>query len=281
MRKTALAASGFALVLTLTACGGDDGETGGNELGGNGDFQSLISDVDAKATQTQTAKFTMDLNMAGQKISTKGDLLFDGKTTNMSMTMDMMGQPMEIRVVDKVMYMKMPGMASGGKPWVAIEPGGSDPVSQQMGQQLEQMDQADPRKMLDYIKSAGTMKSSEETSLGGQPATHYVFDLDFAKIASRVSGGAGMPEEQIKQLADKVKSLPLELWINADQLPAQVVLNMTPMLEAMGMPGGKDATMTLKYTDWGADLKVEAPPAGQIGEMPSTAGTGTGAGAGG
>lgn len=279
MRKTALAASGFALVLALSACGGEEG---GNPTGptGNGELQSLIANVSDKTAENQSAKVTMDMTMSGKSMmSSEGEFRFAGKDTQMAMTTSVMGMSMEVRLVDQTLYMKLPeGMkGGGGKPWVAVKPGANDPASQQLGQQFEQMEQSDPRRMLEYIEKAGTLKSSEKTTLNGGEVTHYVFDLDFSKIADQVGGGAGLAEQQVQQLASKVKTLPMEMWLNSDQLPVQVSMNMTPILKAAGAPAGQGqkAEMVVKYSDWGTPVEVKAPPADQIGKMPTGAPGGT------
>ncbi|MFC4000450.1 hypothetical protein ACFS2C_21335 [Prauserella oleivorans] len=278
MRKTAMAASGFALVLALTACGGDDGGSNDSAVGGGEAGTNLFTDPAklAEAASQQTAaskssKFTMQMNMAGQQMSAQGEGSYAGENTAVAMTMDMAGQQMEMRFVDQTMYMKLPQQLSaqtGGKPWVKISAEGTDPLSQQLGGQLDQMAaQSDPSKSLEYVKQAGNIVSSEETTLDGQQVTHYTVELDFKKIADQMAAG-GLTQEQIAQLSGKIDKLPMQLWLNSDQLPVQVSMDMTKIMEAAGA-GNQKAEMVMKYTDWGAPVNVEAPPASEVGELPS------------
>ncbi|PRX49068.1 hypothetical protein B0I33_103101 [Prauserella shujinwangii] len=278
MRKTALAASGFALVLALGACGDSEGGTASPVGGDSGNGSSLFSDAQAlvaaaseQTSQSKSSKFTMEMDMAGQKISANGEGVYDGANSKMAITMNMGGQTMEMRLVDRTMYMKLPGEAAaqmGGKEWVKVSADGTDPLSQQLGSSFDQMaEQSDPSKVLDQIKQAGEITNSEETTLDGQDVTHYTIELDFAKIADQY-GAAGVSEEQMKQLADKVGKLPMELWLNGDNLPVQVSMDMAKVMEAAGAPAGQGGSMLMKYTDWGAPVNVEAPPADQVGEFP-------------
>ncbi|MBK1785732.1 DUF6612 family protein [Prauserella cavernicola] len=271
MRKTALAASGFALVIALSGCG-SDGDNGG-ALGGNSggdassnffsDPQQLAAAASEKTTEAKSSKFSMDMNMAGMQMTATGEASYEGADTKMSMNMDAMGQTIEMRLVDKAIYMKMPGMEAqtGGKQWAKLPTDGNDPMSKQLGSSMEQ---SDPTKMLDFIKDAGEITNSEQTNLEGQEVTHYTIDLDFKKIAGEMGTTSDIPQEQLDQLPEK---LPMELWLNSDQLPVQVVMDMGKIMESAGA-GGQEAKMTMKYTDWGTDVNVEAPPADQVGEMP-------------
>ncbi|MEU6642192.1 hypothetical protein ABZ863_06535 [Saccharomonospora sp. NPDC046836] len=273
MRKTATAASGLALVLALTACGSED------NAGSDGSFSGMFSDPQALfqaasegTSKSKSSKFQMDMNMAGMQLSASGEALYDGADTAMSMTMDVAGQSMEIRMVDQTMYMKLPDAMSsqmGGKAWVKISADGSDPLSQQMGSSFDQMaEQSDPAKTLEYIQKAGKIVNSEQTNLDGQDVTHYTIELDFAKIADDMGASSGLTAEQAQQLASEVGTVPMELWLTSDNLPVQIKLEMSKVMEAAGAPG-QSGEMVMKYTDWGAPVNVEAPPADQVGELPS------------
>lgn len=281
MRKTALAAGAFALAIALGACsGGEEGGTAnpagdagnaGTSLFGN--TEELVAAASEKTEQSNSSKFTIEMTMGGQTIKGNGQARYDGANTAMALTMDTGGQSIEMRLVDKAMYLKLPEAARaqmGGKTWVEISPDGKDPLSKQLGSSFDQMSEnSDPRKTLDYIQRAGTITNSEKTQLDGQEVTHYNIDLDFKKIAEEFGAGQVTPE-QAKQLADKVGKLPMELWLNSDNLPVQVSMNLDKVMQAAGAPAGQGgAKMVMKYSDWGQPVDVQAPPADQVGKMPS------------
>src|SRR3954471_22871744 len=119
MRKTALAAGGFALVIALSACGGKEGgqasapAAGGDASALFGNAQELVQAASTKTGEKKTSKFSMETTAMGQQMTMKGEGRYDGDNTAMSMTMNGPTGEMEMRFVDKAMYMKMP---QGGDP---------------------------------------------------------------------------------------------------------------------------------------------------------------------
>jgi len=175
----------------------------------------------------------------------------------------------ELRLVSKTVYIKLPEQAraavSGGKPWAKLSP--DSPAGKALGSSLDQAQQNDPTKFLDTIKQAGTITKSEQTTLDGQSATHYWIDVDFAKAADKFAS-AGLSADQLKTLAGKVKTIPMELWLNSDQLPVQITEDLGAIVKAAGAPAAMQGMkMTMKYSDWGTAVDVQAPPADQVGEL--------------
>ncbi|HKS44773.1 MAG TPA: hypothetical protein VJT49_06575 [Amycolatopsis sp.] len=276
MKKSALLAGGLALVVVVSGCAtktesgqasGQTGNTGSDSLFGNA--QELVLAASAKTQQVKSSKFSLVETVAGQQITGEGQGRYDGANSVMQMTMTVLGQTEEIRLVGKTMYIQLPqaarGAMTGGKPWGRISTDGD--VGKALSDTLDKAQQNDPSKTLEQIQQAGTITKSEKTTLDGQPVSHYWIDLDFAKAAKSFSS-AGVPEEQLQQMAGQVKSIPVELWLNADQLPVQVSEDLGPIMKAAGAPSNaQNAKMTLKYSDWGTPVDVLAPPADQVGEL--------------
>jgi hypothetical protein len=294
MRKTTLVAAGAALVLTLTACGGNSGTAepaaAGNQTQANGggllaspftDAIQLASASKQGTEKSKSAKFVMEGSAAGQTISATGAMAFDGANTKFSMTSTAAGETTEMRMVDKVMYIKLPAdqqkQMGTDKSWAKISADGTDPVSQAMGAAMSQSaDQSDPSKILDQVAKAGRIISSDQTDLNGEQVNHYKVELDVAKAIDQFTGQ--VPAAARDQLNEKLKGkdikIPAELWLNKDNLPVQVTMDQGPMMQALGAPAG-DAKFTMKYSDWGTQVDVTAPPADQVvdlGELMKKAG---------
>jgi hypothetical protein len=281
MRRIALTAGGLALVVALSACGGT---TGGTALPASGagpdkagstslfsDPQQLVAAAKAGTEKSKSAKFSMEMNAAGMSVKAQGQGRFDGANTAMSMTMDLLGQQMEMRLIGQDMYMKMPesmraGLGGGSKPWTKVSLADSSPAGKALSDSYNQLaEQNDPSKMLEQIQKAGTITKSEATTLDGQPANHYTIDVDFTKLAGQMP--AGLPAEAQGELAGKNIHFPMDLWVNSDQLPMQIVMDMSAIGKAVGGEAASqmgDMKMTMKYTDWGAPVTIEAPPADQV-----------------
>ncbi|WP_439383469.1 hypothetical protein [Amycolatopsis lexingtonensis] len=293
MRKTTLVAAGAALVLTLTACSGNsttgtaapagqqaDGSSSGLASPFTDAFQ-LASASKQGTEKSKSAKFTMEGSAAGQTMSATGAMAFDGANTKFSMTSTAAGQTTEMRMVDKVMYIKLPAdqQAQMGtdKSWAKISADGTDPISQAMGSALSQSaEQSDPSKILEQVSKAGRIISSDQTELNGVQVNHYKVELDVAKAIDQFTGQ--VPAAARDQINEKLKGkdlkIPAELWLDKDNLPVQVTMDQGPMMQAMGAPAG-DAKFTMKYSDWGTQVDVTAPPAEQVvdlGELMKKAG---------
>jgi hypothetical protein len=280
MRKIALTAGGLALVLALGACGGTTGGTalpasgpGQDKAGSTALFSDphlLVAAAKAGTEKSKSAKFSMEMNAAGMSVKASGQGRFDGANTAMSMNMDLLGQQMEMRLIGGDMYMQMPASMrqtlGSTKPWTKVSLSDSSAAGKALSDSYNQLaEQNDPSKMLEQIQKAGTITKSEATTLDGQPANHYTIDVDFAKLADQMP--AGLPAEAKSQLAGKNVHFPMDLWVNSDQLPMQIVMDMGALGKAMGgAAAGQmgDMKMTMKYTDWGVPVNIEAPPADQV-----------------
>ncbi|MGH3949297.1 MAG: hypothetical protein ACRDSE_09265 [Pseudonocardiaceae bacterium] len=272
MRKALIAAGGLALALTLGGCG--DNGIGGTASPVFDNAQSLVAEAKEKTTDAETSKFTFEMDVAGQKMTGNGAGRYEAGNSAMSMTMDMGGQQTEMRFVGNTMYFKMPGGMPGmdpNKPWVKITAGGDDPLSKMLGEMDQLIEQNDPSKILEQIGKAGTITESGETQLDGQDATHYKINLELAKMADQLP--AGMTQDSLKQLEKSgVKSMPIELWLNSENLPMQFVMDMTELTKAVSEQSGGAApagrsVMTMKYSDWGAPVDVAVPPADQVSDF--------------
>jgi hypothetical protein len=287
MRKTAFAAWGFALVLALSACGGGTGGTGAAPASGQdkagkislfSDPLQLVAAAKAGTDKSKSSKFSMEINAAGQSIKASGSARYDGDNTAMTMSMDMAGETMDMILVDKVTYLKLPesqrAQIGSTKPWLKISADGTDPVSKALGPILTKA-AADnnPSQTLDKISKAGTITKSEQVQLDGQPTSHYTIDLDFSKMLDELAGLMGATGEQAKsQLQGKDLHVPTELWLNSDQLPVQTVMDMSKVMSTLGAGAQGDATTTVKHTDWGSPVDIQAPAADQVTDIAAIAG---------
>ncbi|WP_024874840.1 hypothetical protein [Saccharomonospora piscinae] len=269
MRTSVLAAGGVALALALSACGGDsdsnsaDGGSGGNANNAQfSDISQLVASAQEQASVSKSSKFSMEMDMAGMKMQANGEGVYDGADTRMRMTMNMQGMDIDMIFVDQTMYMQMPENMNPdpSKPWIKV----TEDASAAMGQNFDQMtEQNDPTKMLEQIEQAGgKITNTEQTQLDGQDVTHYTIEMDLSKASGMMGGDAGaaasFPEGTM---------IPMELYLTGDNLPVQIVMDMSSLSEQFGGTG--NMKMVMKYSDWGTPVEVEAPPAEQVGEMPT------------
>lgn len=278
MKKLALTAGGLALTVALAGCGAKTADGGSNPAASTNalgatptlfsNAQDLVRAASSKTGQAKTAKFSMDMSMGKQSVTAEGSGNFDPANISMQMTMNIGELTEEMRLVDKTIYIKLPkeltaNMTTGGKPWVKMS--ADSLVGKQLG--AGQAQQNDPGKMLEKVQQAGTITKSEQTVLDGQSVTHYAITVDLSKAMQVM--GPEMDKSVLDKIAGKNLSFPVEVWLNSDQLPVQITEDLGDMLKAAGAPAGTDQVKVVaKYSDWGAPVDIQAPPADQVGEMP-------------
>ncbi|WP_326565946.1 hypothetical protein VSH64_29255 [Amycolatopsis rhabdoformis] len=287
MRKTTfVVAAGAALALVLTGCGSKS-ESGTAAPAGDkaasgiaAPFANVLELASASkqgTTKTKSSKMSMTMSAAGKTVTAEGIASYDPADLKMSMTMTTDGQQMEMRLLDKTMYIKLPAaeLAQMGtdKPWVKISPDSNDPLSKALsGSMGSAGDQSDPTKILDQISEAGRIVSSDQTTLDGQPVNHYKVEIDLAKSIDKTLASADdATRAKVKEMIKgKDIQIPAEIWVDKDQLPLQITMDESAMMQAMGAgaaSSGGTGKMTIKYSDWGTAVNVTAPPADQITDM--------------
>jgi hypothetical protein len=281
--KKSVLVGGLALVVTLTGCGARSvagqptGQDGSGSLFGNA--QELVRAASTKTGQARSAKFRFTTSMGTHEMTGQGEGLFDGDNSALDYTATTTGTgtagSMEFRYVDKTVYLKIslppqsPVQITGGKPWGRVDP--SNPMAAALGATADRAQQNDPSQVLQQIQQAGTITRSEQTTLDGQQVDHYWVDIDLAKAASMLGSTSGLSGDELRQLTSQVKTVPVQLWLNHDQLPVQFSEDLTPVMKAAGAPASvQPFTMTMNYSDWGTPVAVQAPPADQVGDIEAT-----------
>ena len=162
---------------------------------------------------------------------------------------------MEMRLVDGSMYMNMGALLGSrassllhGKDWVSVD--------------LSQMGAAggtqNPADMLQSLRGAGDVREVGHATIDGTETTQYHADIDVAKAMEKV------PEKYRASSAAGMKVLgttfPIDVWIDGDGLPRRFEIDIE-------IPGKGSVKESIDYTDFGADVSIDAPPADQVQSM--------------
>lgn len=196
-------------------------------------------------TTTAHESLTMTSDLGGD-LSGKGDVDYTTSppSTAMTMTSEMTGGgDLDLRLVEGVMYMKMPGL-SGGKFLKLDLNDPSNPLGS-MGLQL------DPAQAFTSFEKA----IDSVTFVGAEgPLERYRVVVDYARMMKAMSqdvpSGAGVPD------------LP-------EKLSYDMLLDDQQRVNGMDIDMGKLGTMKMTLSDFGTDVHIEAPPASQVTEMPA------------
>jgi hypothetical protein len=150
------------------------------------------------------------------------------------MTLTVQGQQIEQRVIDQVLYQKLPkGQTPGGKPWVKIDLG---KVAAQQG--------ADDRSMSDPAQSAAYAKAITDkdvtkkgtATIDGVKTTHYRVSLDVAELPN---GDTIKTPEATQRSSTDASSAPEKVMVRT----------------------------VMDFTDFGTEVEADEPPAGQVTDM--------------
>lgn len=266
MKKAALLAGVTILVVSASGC--DSGSAG--TAARFTDTRQLVQAMSAGTAQVRSVKFATEISVGNVHTKGQGQARFDGAGTALSTVMDFSGESWEVRLVDRILYVKVPQAAQrdgvDDKPWIKVARDGTDPFSQTVGGSLDQLaQQNDPLRMIDQVSRAGTIVRGERTQLDGSVTDHYWIDLELPKLADELP--AGLSADAVQQVSGKADRFPMELWLDDRNLPIQVSMDLSPMLRAAGAPAGSGAKITARYTGWGTPVDVRAPSADQVGEV--------------
>lgn len=265
--RTALAALVAALLLLLPGCGaepdttappagaGEPAETDqGGDSTGEGDSAAgeeidpadFADEMVAGLEAATTAQVTMTVDAGGQQFSADGELDYTSAppSMQMAMTMPAMSQePIDIRLVDGVMYMNMGAMTQGK--FMAID--FNDPANLPPGMEGF-TDQLDPLSGLgDFEKSISQVTFVGEEDLHGVQVRHYELTVDTSKAAGfqGLPSGKGLPSE-----------ITYDYWVGDDSLPHRMATSMDA--------GKQSVSMDIEMSDWGKPVDIKAPPARDV-----------------
>jgi hypothetical protein len=147
-------------------------------------------------------------------------------------------------LVDRVMYMQMPGQ--GGKYLqVALD----DPNSPLAGS-FGSMESFDPRTTIEsFTQGIDSVTEVGEEDVDGTTATHYVVTADTAEVAGDLGADTGKLPDQ----------LTYDLWLDDQDRPVKMEVD----LEGQG-------SVTVTMGDYDEPVSIEAPPASQVQKMPGS-----------
>lgn len=270
LRRPLAAAAVTALLLGLTACGGEEPESAADEPSASGSESSSASEpasdlleegevVDNAAFVDQmmagleastTASMSMNMDFGGGSLNAEGmvDYTTDPVSMSMSMTQEALGDDaIELRLVDGVMYMNM-GSMSNDK-FVSFDLSDPDNLPPGMESLGDQMDPLAAFKEFEPALTKVTFVGTEDVD--GEDLHHYALLMDTSKLASLKE----LPAE-----ADPPSEVAYDLWFDDEMRVRQ--MNMT-------MDMATPVSVEAKLFAWGEPVEIEAPPADEVAEQPA------------
>lgn len=246
----------LALVLPLAACGGSTPA----EV-----TLSAVEVVRAAGTKTAeagTARVAMTMAGTGFSMTSGGASSLDDLEAEMTTTIEAGGQraETETRLLDGVMYLKMPGLP-GGKPWVKLDLDQLSAGGANIGA-LARVRQNDPTQALSYFAGVSDdIREDGKEDVRGTATTRYRGTFDLRKAA-----GAQTDAEAKKAVETVIESIgtatfPATVWIDGEGRMRKMVyeFDAAKLKTAPGLSG--TLTTTFEMYDFGVRVDVNPPPA--------------------
>jgi hypothetical protein len=278
-RRAGIAAA-LAIALTAAFSAG---------CGGGGGSALSLDPVAAAATKSQLAgaariRFALALSspqLQGKLLRLRADGAIDGAsgelTFNLGSLVREMGLPQgassqqlahaSVKEVfleehgDYVIYARMGALASqlpGGKQWVRLDlsklgkSAGLDIGKLLSGSQLQ------PTDLLGMLRGEGAkIQKIGSAMIDGAATTHYRVTVDVAKALE----SKGLTSPLLGGVAAQMPKLPEDVWIAKDGLVRRVVLAYH-----FSSAAGQEVRMrmTMDISDYGAHIRIAAPPSGEV-----------------
>lgn len=257
------------MLLGLAACSGDEPDTASDEPsvsesesseedteadapaeGEVVDNAEFVDEMMAGLEASTTANMTMDMDFGGGTLAAEGQVDYTTDPVSMSMTMsqDSMGdEPIEMRLVDGIMYMNM-GSMSNGK-FMSFDLSDPENLPPGMGDLGDQMDPLAAFQEFEPALKTVTFVGDEDVD--GEELQHYAVVMDSAKLESLkdIPADAGIPEE-----------VAYDLWFDDEMRIRQMEMVMD-----MATP----VSVKAELFDWDEPVEIVAPPADEIAEQPA------------
>lgn len=245
--STSCAAVALAASLALSACGSTGSHQAPGQAAASGSASQATlkpgDQVDGAALATRMTQamvkagsgtISMDLAATGKAT---GAFVMRQHSTDQHLSMTVQGQALEIVQTGGLIYMK--GLPGSARPWVKIDPRGTDPLSTMFAGLTGQM--SDPRQL------AAALHGTKATVVSVAPdATVYDVTLDPNALLAATRKSASTPIPSLKPVR-------AHYTLDAQNRPTKL------SVDAQG------TTITVSFGGWGQPVTITAPPADQVG----------------
>ncbi|MBB5624949.1 LppX_LprAFG lipoprotein [Sphaerisporangium krabiense] len=278
-----VAAVGSAMLIAVSACGqapqGQSAESlGAVKLSAAETLQQ--SAKSAESVNSYSAQLVVDFTApkegagsAGGSGTVKGSVVYhqkpqiasDVKLDQISVAGQNVPGGVRLILLGDTAYVKMDMLTKlmgGTKPWIKVDlakagqQGGVD-----VDQLLRQAQQVDLQTSVKMLTTSKDVTTAGTESVGGVETTHYKGTF---VVADAVKQLAPELRQNLEGQLSNVKDMKFDAWIDAQNLPRKVEMN--------GAQNEGSFKLTSTFGDFNSAAEVTAPPAAEVGELPSNLG---------
>lgn len=251
MKRTTTATTlGAATLIALAGCGSGADVSEGDSVA----LDTLSKDVNAAMEDAGTG--SMKVKSTGVEL--EGDFEL-GKNEAASITGKTGQQPVDVRVVDGMHYLKAPSpeVTQKGKTWIKADAESKNPQDQQLASSMESM--ADLKDPLAAIGNAGDVDAEVTKVEDGRVTYEIALSKEqMGKVLEQQAKDAG-DEQGAAMAAKQAQKTTTTLVVDEDDLPVKATTK------------AGQATLDVAYSGWGDDVSIEAPPKDKVGTLKAPA----------
>ena len=204
---------------------------------GDVDKAKFISALKAAGADATTAHVSMSLSGAGQSMTMEGDTKLDASNPAMALKMGLSGMDLQVRVVDKKIYLKGLPNQTAGK-WVVVDENST--IGKQMSQAAAQ---SDPNRMYDQFDQGLTKVTKVGTeTVDGEQMAKYDLTLDTKALGGPTAAAASRLPKTVSYTA----------WVDSKNHLRKVTFAL------MGV------TSTVTISKYGEPVDITAPAAKDV-----------------
>jgi hypothetical protein len=265
-------------LLLFAACA-EEGDPGALEVKTGPAAASALRAAPESVADAGTAAFQVVLEIAvgGETYDVVADGTIDAAAEQMAMTMDMgalfgalasssgaavpegFAGAWEMVVDGSTFYMRAPVFqVLGVDGWLSMDPAELGMSQEAFGLGAGSFDFS---QMLDSLRGVvGEPEVVGEEDVRGVPTTHYAASMDLEEALAQVpEEERAAAEAQLEQLGDiGGAEIPIDVWIDADDLPRRVRMDMDGLFASLGIGEG-GASITMEYFDFGEPVDIDVP----------------------
>lgn len=224
-----------------------------------------------------TVELSMNLPTPEGTVEVRGSGQFDFRHRRGNLHMTMMTSTAVTIAVDEIMdgttlYMKMPLLTSQlpqGKQWLKMD---LSSIGKSAGVDLGSLmqgNQDDPGQMLSYLEATSDhVQELGTATVGGVQTTHYRGTVDLRKVVAQAPAGARAGMRKLMQTVTAslgTSTYPVDVWIDSSGLVRQISEHLPQVSSS------SEATFTMRFSKFGAPVRVTAPPASQTVDLQTLA----------
>lgn len=258
-----------SVILVTTACGSDPADTGRSEAGGSasdfdasggleelaaGDLYPAIMDAMQEAG---TAAFAITSVLGGRGVQDTTEMSGVAEYAEAGVSFRSSGtsydaQQLEVIALDGATYFGGPAMEGmADKPWVKADMSDPNGVGALLGRVT------DPMFVFRGLEEPAEVALLGTEEIDGVQTNHYRVALDPDDYAEAL----GVSPELAPSTSDQ---LEVEVWLDADDRPHRYSQEVTLPQSSGGE--ALDSTFEGTFSDFGAEVQIEAPPAEEVAE---------------